>query len=126
MRKRQPTRPNNDISQAYNDGTVRIYAVTDQAQPGYQPQKESALKFTLRFAEQRLGINRLYLSRQQHTEILKVIRVPRVAILPGDAAVLHDDSQYTVDTVQTVPDVYPPSLDVALKAITHKLEVDKL
>ena len=123
MRKRQPLRPNNDITQTYNDGRVNIYAVADKAQPGYQPKKDTTLKYSLRFAEQRLGINRLYLSRQQHTEILKVIRVPRVDILPGDAAVLHDDSQYTVDTVQAVPGVYPPSLDVALKVITHKVEV---
>lgn len=123
MRKRQPWRPNNDISQAYNDGTVDIYAVTDEAKPGYQPVKDTAHKYRLRFAEQRIGINRLYLSRQQHTEIQKVIRVPRAEILPGDAAVLHDGSQYTVDTVQTVPGVYPESLDVALKAITHKVEV---
>lgn len=123
MRKRQPWRPNNDISQAFNDGTVGIYAVTDKAQPGYQSKKDPNLRYKLRFAEQRLGINRLYLSRQQHTEILKVIRVPRVEILPGDVAVLHDGSQYTVDTVQIVPGVYPESLDVALKAITHKVEV---
>lgn len=123
MRSRAPFRPNNELTQAYNDGCVDIYAVKDAAQPGYQPKKDVAYKFKLRFAEQRLGINRLYLSRQQHTEILKVIRVQRVNVLPGDAAVLHDGSQYTVDTVQAVPGVYPPSLDVALKAITHKLEV---
>ena len=123
MRSRAPFRPNNEITQAFNDGTVDIYAVTDTAKPGYQPKKDTTHKFKLRFAEQRLGINRLYLSRQQHTEILKVIRVQRADVLPGDAAVLHDSSQYTVDSVQAVPGVHPPSLDVALKAITHKLEV---
>lgn len=121
MRK-APWRPNNEISQQYNDGTVKIYSVTDAAPPGYQPNPKPELRFTLRFANRALGINRIYLARQNHAEILKVIRVPRVDISTQDIAIIHDGKQYDIDTVQEVTDVYPESLDISLKAITHRIE----
>lgn len=123
MRSRAPYRPNNQITQQYNDGAVEIFSLTDKAAPGYQPKKEPELKYQLRYAEQRLGINRIYLSRQNHVEILKVIRVPRVDITTQDVAVTHDGMQYSIDTVQEALGVYPPSLDLSLKAITHRNEV---
>ena len=45
-------------------------------------------RFALRFAEQRLGINRLYQGRQNQVEIERVIRVPKA--VPDEIAVgLH-------------------------------------
>ena len=44
----KPYRPSNEITQAYNDGVVRIYTVTDAARPGYMPQPQATLKTTLR------------------------------------------------------------------------------
>lgn len=123
MRARAPYRPNNEITQQYNDGAVSIYSVVDKAAPGLQPKKDARLKYQLRYAERKLGLNRIYLGRQNHTEILKVIRVPRVDITTQDVAVTHDGSQYSIDTVQEAMGVWPPSLDLSLKAITHRIEV---
>lgn len=122
MRK-APYRPSNEISQQYNDGTVRIYNVTDGAKPGYQPKEVTVLKYTLHFANRALGINRIYQSRQNQAEIVKVIRVPKVNISPQDVAIIHDGTQYRIDTVQEAMGVYPPSLDLSLKAIKQKLKV---
>lgn len=122
MRK-APYRPNNEISQQYNDGVVKIYTVTDSAKPGYQPKEKPELKYRLAFEERALGINRLYLSRQNNAEIERVIRVQRVNISTQDLAVTHDGKQYRIDTVQAVQDVYPPSLDLSLKAVEQKFEV---
>ena len=122
MRK-TPFRPSNEISQSYNDGTVKIYAVSDGAQPGYQAKPTLQLKYTLQFEERALGINRIYQSRQAHAEILRVLRVPRVNISAQDVAVTHDGQAFDVSTVQLVKDVYPPSLDISLKKLTHDLEV---
>lgn len=122
MRK-TPFRPNNEISQQYNDGIVKIYTVTDAAKPGYQPKEQLKLKYSLAFEERALGINRLYLSRQNNAEIKRVIRVQRVNISSQDVAITHDGIQYRVDTVQAVQDVYPPSLDLSLKAIEQNFEV---
>ena len=123
MRSRAPFRPNNEITQAYNDGTVTIYTVTDGSAPGYQPVKTATEKFNLRYADRKLGLTRIYQARQNHVEILKVIRVPKVPITTKDIAVTHDGTQYDIDTVQEAMDVYPPSLDLSLKAITHRIEV---
>lgn len=122
MRK-TPFRPNNEISQQYNDGIVRIYTVTDGAKPGYQTKPQLKKKYSLAFEERALGINRLYLSRQNQAEIKRVIRVQRVDISSQDVAITHDGIQYRVDAVQAVQGVYPPSLDLSLKAIEQKFEV---
>lgn len=123
MRSRAPFRPSNEISQAYNDGTVTIYAVADGAKPGYQPVKTATKKFNLRYADRKLGLTRIYQARQNHVEILKVIRVPKVDITTKDIAVTHDGTQYDIDTVQEAMGVYPPSLDLSLKAIKSRIEV---
>lgn len=117
-----PNRPDKWITQSFNDGIVLIYSVKDRAEPGYKPVEELELKARLRYEEQRLGINRLYLSRQNQAEISRVLRIPRIGkVNTQDAAVTEDGKQYRVDTVQSVPDVYPPSLDISLTAVRQKM-----
>ncbi|WP_278898474.1 hypothetical protein [Roseburia hominis] len=121
---RAPHRPDNEITQEMNSGVVKIYSVEDSAQPGYQPKPSLTLKLTLRYEEQRLGINRLYLSRQNQAEIEKVIRVPRQdSISNQDVAILESGSQYSIDYTQTVQDVYPPCLDLSLVKVEQNYEV---
>lgn len=121
---RAPHRPDNEITQELNSGVVYIYSVEDSAQPGYQPKPSLTLKLTLRYEEQRLGINRLYLSRQNQAEIEKVIRVPRQdSISNQDVAILESGSQYSIDYTQTVQDVYPPCLDLSLVKVEQNYEV---
>ena len=119
-----PHRPDNEITQELNSGVVQIYSVEDSAQPGYQPKPSLTLKLTLRYEEQRLGINRLYLSRQNQAEVEKVIRVPRQdSISNQDVAILENGSQYSIDYTQTVQDVYPPCLDLSLVKVEQNYEV---
>lgn len=121
---RAPHRPDNEITQEMNSGVVKIYSVENSAQPGYQPKPSLTLKLTLRYEEQRLGINRLYLSRQNQAQIEKVIRVPRQdSISNQDVAILESGSQYSIDYTQTVQDVYPPCLDLSLVKVEQNYEV---
>lgn len=121
---RAPHRPDNEITQEMNSGVVKIYSVEDSAQPGYQPKPSLSLKLTLRYEEQRLGINRLYLSRQNQAEIERVIRVPRQdSISNQDVAILESGSQYSIDYTQTVQDIYPPCLDLSLVKMEQNYEV---
>ena len=121
---RAPHRPDNEITQEMNSGVVKIYSVEDSAQPGYQPKPSLNLKLTLRYEEQRLGINRLYLSRQNQAEIEKVIRVPRQdSISNQDVAILENGSQYSINYTQTVQDIYPPCLDLSLVKVEQNYEV---
>ena len=121
---RAPHRPDNEITQEMNSGVVKIYSVEDSAQPGYQPKPSLTLKLTLRYEEQRLGINRLYLSRQNQAEVEKVIRVPRQdSISNQDVAILENGSQYSINYTQTIQDVYPPCLDLSLVKVEQNYEV---
>lgn len=124
MRK-VPFRPaENPIVQTYTDGFVDVFACEDAAQPGYQPVIRAVFLHRLLYAEQVLGINRLYLSRQNHKEIKRVIRVPR-----GPASVfqlVRDETGqwFQVDFIQNVDKVYPASLDLSLIAVTADVEAD--
>lgn len=123
-RVKQPTRPNNEITQQFNDGVVKIYTLDDSVTDGMQPVPTGTLRLTLRYEERRLGINRLYLAKQNQVEIERVIRVPRLPISNQDGAVTEDGTQYGIESVQAVEGIYPPCVDVALKAITQNFNVN--
>lgn len=109
-----PYRPANEVTQDYNDGTVTIYAAADSAQPGYQPKPTLTKKYTLRYDEQRVGIQRYYEAMQNQVQVERVLRVPRAKITNQDIAETEDGVKYRIDLVQTVDLVYPPSLDLTL------------
>lgn len=119
-----PYRPNNDVTQPYNDGVVDFYAVENIAEPGYKPKEGLKLKERLYFETLRAGIDRIYAGKQNQAEIESVIRVQkRDTISSQDVAVLNNGKQYGVETVQDVTDVWPPSMDVTLKRIEQKYEI---
>lgn len=115
---RAPTRPTErDVTQPFDDGIVTIYAVTDAAQPGYQPKPElvQPAKAVLRYQEQRLGIQRYYDALQNQIQVERVIRVPRYGgVTNQDAAVAEDGRTYRIDLVQSVENVWPPCVDLTL------------
>lgn len=126
MPRQTPFRPRVDavVTQNFGDGVVKIYTLTNSAQPGYQPVPALALKCVLRYEEQRLGIQRYYSGRQNQVEIERVLRVPRYGgITNQDVAVTEDGRQFRVDMVQNVTDVYPASLDLTLAKIEQEIEV---
>lgn len=123
MRK-APFRPNNEITQTFNDGVVTIYAVTDAAEPGRKPVEKLTAKVLLRYEEQRLGIQRFYSGRQNQVEVERVIRVPRTGKLSSqDVAITEDGKQYRIDLVQRVMDAFPPAEDLTLVRVTQNYEV---
>lgn len=119
MPQKMPYRVDNEITQNFGDGVVKVYTVTDEAAPGYAPAEKRTLKVTLRYQEQRLGINRLYQAKQLQTEIERVIRVPRsrVEVTNRDQAQTENGVWYRIESVQSADDAYPPSLDIALVRI---------
>ena len=121
-----PYRPRaeNGVTQNFCDGVVKIYTVTNSAQPGYQPVPALTLKCVLRYEEQRLGIQRYYTGQQNQIQIERVIRTPRYGdVTNQDIAVTESGKQYGIDLVQTVTDVYPASQDITLTKIEQKYEV---
>ena len=126
---RAPTRPTeNQITQCYDDGVVTVYAVTDAAEPGYQPRPQLVQppKAVLRYEEQRLGLQRYYEALQNQIQVERVIRTPRYGqITNQDVAVTEDGRQYRIDLVQTVQDVWPASQDLTLERIDQIYDVSK-
>lgn len=110
-----PNRKYSEVSQTYNDGILSVYTVSDTAAAGMMPKKTLTEKITLRYAEQRLGISRYYSAKQNQTEVERVVRVPRTsAITNRDMVKTEDGTYYGIEMVQSVDDIYPPSLDITL------------
>lgn len=127
MPRKIPFRPDTEITQTYPDGFADFYRVEDTAEPGYQPRPEPELMEHLHYAAQGLGLNRLYLARQNHTEIQKLLRVPKRPLDPQYVVRDHDGKWYDIESVQDARGIYPPSLDVALKATIREVaELEKL
>lgn len=128
MRK-APHRPREDnaVTQNFGDGLVTVCTVSNAAKPGYQPLPELTPRYTLRYAEQRLGIQRYYSAAQNQIEVERVIRVPRAGpISTQDVAITEDGRRYRIDLVQVVTDAYPPSLDLTLVKYDQGAEVSKV
>ena len=124
MAWKSPNRPNNEITQCFSDGVVNIYTVNDVAVPGYSPVQQLSLLYTLRYDRQRVGLNRLYLSKQAQAEIQEVLRVPVPGEIPVlSVAVLENGKQFQVETVQSVDNVYPACVDISLTALKQNYEV---
>lgn len=120
-----PNRPNNEISQSYNDGVVKIYSASDEAKPGRMPKKELTLKLELRYAEMRLGINRYYSAKQNQIEVERVLRVPRAGVITNqDIAQTQDGRFYSIEMVQSADGIYPPSLDITLSKISQEVKIN--
>ena len=124
MRK-LPFRPDDrQITQSYRDGVVKIYTITDAAQPGYQP--TPTLVETLFYAERRVGLQRYYSGKQAQVQVERVIRTQlRPGVSPQCIAVTEDGTQYGIELVQRLQDVYPPSMDLTLVRIEQKYEVPR-
>lgn len=124
-----PYRPRqSEISQNFNDGLLDIYTLTDNAKPGYQPKEKLAQKGTLPFEERRVGLQRFYNAKQNQVEVENVLRVPRgFTVNTQDVAIIRGtDTQYRIDQVQTVQDVYPPSWDLTLAKVEQKSTVQEV
>lgn len=120
----KPYRPNNAISQTFNDGIVNIFSAEDISKPGYAPEVKLSPKISLRYEERKLGIKRYYSAQQNQIKVERVIRVPRAGnISSQDIAILPDSPPYRIDLVQLVPDVYPPSLDLTLVKFEQEVEL---
>ena len=122
-----PDRNRKRVTQPFSDGIVTIFSIKNGGKPGYLPKEVWTEKYKLCYQENRLGVQRLYLGRQNQIEIARVLRVPRVeGVTNQDMAVTQDDRRYRIDAVQTVEGVYPPSLDLSLTRIRQGVDADDM
>lgn len=121
---KQPNRPPNSVSQQFNSGIVKIFAVSDSANPGRKPVESLSLLITLRYEEQRVGIQRFYEAKQNQVSIERVLRVYHSPLISSQCvAVTEDGEQYRIEMVQTVSNAYPACVDITLTKVEQKYEV---
>ena len=102
--------------QAYPDGIVKIYAVTNVAAAGKMPVEGLALRETLPFAQKTVGVLRFTQGVQVGYRIDNRLRTPRRdSVTTLDVAVTHEGTRYHIRQVQYPEDVTPPSMDLALE-----------
>lgn len=125
--RRIPFRPDNQISQGFNDGVCTLYRQKDSARVGYAPRPSLERKAFLRYEERRMGLTRYYAARQVDVEAERVIRVPAppsaLTPTPQDLVKTENGVFYRIDLVQTVPGVWPASLDLTLVRYTRGVEL---
>lgn len=123
IQRQKPFRPrsSSEISQGYNDGIVTIFYQRDGAASGYLPIPSLTAVVKLAYQERKLGIKRYYEAKQNQIHVERVIRIqnPPVTINNQMVTETEDGTLYRIDLVQTVPDVYPPSLDLTLVLYTQ-------
>lgn len=112
-----PFRPRSDkkISQTFNDGFVKLYTVTDDAETGRMPVKKETFFVRLDYENRSVGSSQFYQAAQAQVKIEKVIRVQRrPGIDTKMTAELEDGTKYDVVRVQMITDCRPVSLDLTL------------
>lgn len=104
-------------AQTFNDGVVKIYAMSNSAAPGKLPVKSLTLKETLRYHERTVGITRYFAAKQANVKIDYVLRVPRLRnVSAQDGAIPNDGQLYNIELVQ-YPEDDPHVMDLSLSVI---------
>lgn len=116
--RKLPFRSNNLISQPLNDGIVQICRVVDVSEPGYRPVEKLEPIVTLRYENQRVGIQRYFSGMQNQIQVDKVIRVQKaLEITNQNVAVTENGAEYRIDLVQDVTGIFPRCVDLTLTRI---------
>lgn len=110
-------------TQTFNDGIASIYSVGNIAEPGNMPKDGLTFKLKVNYSEEKLGITRVYLSRQDQSEITKLIRVQRIDSINEHDVVIIDGKQYDIDLIQNVPEITPKCLDLSLVRLEVAYEI---
>lgn len=111
--------------QTYNDGDVKIYKTTDDAEAGDMPTDKPVFKETLRYEEQKVGIFRYNQGLQNDIRVDRLLRCPRrQGVSSQDIAIPIDGEQYEIKQVQYPKDVAPPSMDLSLEKVKHKYDIE--
>lgn len=108
--------------QTFNDGIVKIYRVTDIAQPGGMPKEGLALKETLRFHRRTVGIKRYYTAMQANQQVDAVLRCPYRDTVSAQDVAVWNGRQYRVELVQQPEDSVPPVMDLTLTRLEQDYE----
>jgi hypothetical protein len=110
-------------AQTYNDGLVKVYAVSNAAASGNMPVEKLTLKRTLRYEERTVGITRHYAAMQNNAKVAHLLRCPKLRdVSTQDVAIPNDGGQYKITFIQYPKDA-PESMDLTLEAVKQKYDI---
>lgn len=112
--------------QAYNDGLISIYRITNTAEPGEMPNHNPVLQNDgINYANRIVGMSRFWMGMQSNARIDRMIRIPRGPIVhPLDIVETEDGDRYEIKQIQYPPDVIPLSIDLSLQLIKTREDLD--
>ena len=116
------------IDEHFDDGLLKVYETKDVSGAGEFENLQTTLKHAGIRHQIRdpVGFNRFVQNKQIDVEISKLLRVQRI---PLDASVysvveLEDGTQYKIEQIQEIVDVYPPCLDLSLSVVKQRVEYE--
>lgn len=112
--------------QTFNDGVLKVYEVTNIAEPGDRPKDGLELKFenAIPYEERTVGITRFYTGKQAQNTIEQLLRIPKVeGISRNDIVVPIDGEQYRIEQIQSINDVEPRCLDLSLEKVSVAYDI---
>lgn len=111
--------------QTHNDGVVKIYGIENIAAPGKKPVEGLRHKYTIRYKEKTVGMQRYYTAKQTDVRVDFMINCPKLRnVSTQDIAVLPDGEQYEIVQVQYPEDDAPPTMNLSLESVGMKYECD--
>lgn len=114
------------ITQTFNDGVIRVYEVTNIAEPGNRPKEGLVLKYeaAIPYEERTVGVTRYYTGKQSQNTIEQLLRIPRInGISRNDVVVPIDGEQYRIEQIQSINDIEPNCLDLSLERAAVKYDI---
>lgn len=114
--RKSPNRKKDDVSESFNDGRLTVFAVENEAPPGYAPKAKLYPILSLNYEERELGFNRYFAGRQNMVKIERVIRIPKpnVAITSDNVIRTETGAFYSIAIAQHKTETYPPCIDLTL------------
>ena len=115
------------IDEHFDDGSLKVYETKDVSGAGEFENLQTTLKHAgIRYQIRTVGFNRFVQNKQIDVEISKLLRVQRI---PLDSSVysvveLEDGTQYKIEQIQEIVDVYPPCLDLSLSVAKQRVEYE--
>lgn len=107
----------------FGDGIVKVYSVTNIAQPGDEPKDGITLKLSMRYRAKTVGFKRYYEAMQAQVQVDRMILVRKQAgVSPQDVCVV-DGEQYKIVQVQHLTEEKPELMLISMQRLEAAYDI---
>jgi len=116
-----------DKAPALRDGLMRVFKVTNIAQPGEMPKQGLRFFCRLAYLERTVGMSRYWTAQQASADISLLLRTHRRRdVTTHHVVILRDGEQYNIRQIQYPSEVRPPVMDLSLERRADKYDVEEV